>query len=87
MCQGIAGSGTRTYPRYMNWVFGAHFLWCNTLLSIEAVGRDLILPQVCMPDHVDSLKKDLTPLRCEWGMVAWDVGVERRKGGGTGVGI
>lgn len=36
---GAPGSGTRIYSWCINFIIGAHFLWCNTMLSLDKVGR------------------------------------------------
>lgn len=55
--------GARIYSQCLNWLFVAHFLWRDTLLSLDTVGRDLILPQSDVPDFVDSQWEALPSLR------------------------
>ena len=43
------GSGTRIYPYCLYWLFGTYFLWIDTLLSLDIVGRALYLPQSNVP--------------------------------------
>ena len=49
----------------MNWLSGAHFLWRDTLLSLDTGG--LGLPQLGMPDIVDSLMEAFPTVRTELG--------------------
>lgn len=49
----------------MNWHFGHHSLLWDNLLSLDTLGRDLVLPQLGPADFVDSPKEDLTPYE-EW---------------------
>lgn len=37
----------------MKWLFGAYSLWRDALLSLDTVGRALVLPQDDMTDFVD----------------------------------
>lgn len=39
----------------MRWHFGTHSLWLDALLSLEAVGKVLVPPQLNMLDFIDSL--------------------------------
>lgn len=59
---GAPGSGTRIYC----WLFGAHSFWWDALLNLDAGGSGLVLPQLDMPDFVDSSWEAI--LRSEWGM-------------------
>ena len=36
--RGAPSSGTRIYPWCVNWLFGAHSLWWDALLSLDAGG-------------------------------------------------
>lgn len=38
---GATDSGTRIYPYCLNWIFGVHFLWRATLLSLDNGGEGL----------------------------------------------
>ena len=50
---GVTGSGTSIYPQYMNWLFGAHSLWRDTLLSPDG-GEGLGPASSDVTDFVDS---------------------------------
>ena len=71
-------------PTALYWIFGAHFLWRDTLLSLDIVGRALVLPQSNVIDFVDFPWKTLPSLRSGWG-VGWG-GKVKGTGGGEGVG-
>ena len=60
---GATGSRTRIYLQCKNWLFGAHVIWRDTLLSLDAEGRDLVLPQVDIANFVDSSWEALSFLR------------------------
>ena len=61
----------------MNWLFGAHSLWGDTLLSLDTGERGLILPQLSIPDFIDSPTEALPLLRSESGgkLRKWDKNV------------
>ena len=66
ICWEASGSRTRIYPRHMNWLIGAHFLWWDTLLSLDTGGSGLVLSKlVCqtLPPW-----ETLHPLRSEYGL-------------------
>ena len=54
------GSRAKIYPWCMSWVFGAHSLWWDTLLSLDAAESGLALPQLGMPGLADSPLGGLT---------------------------
>lgn len=58
--------GARIYSQCLNWLFVAHFLWRDTLLSLDTVGRALVLPQSNVLDFVDSPWEVLSSLRSGW---------------------
>ena len=63
--------------------FGTHSLWRDSLHSLDIVGRVLVLPQSNVLDFVDSPRKSLPSLRCQWGL-RWGMGgrnVEGAEGG------
>ena len=51
---GATGSETKIFPYCMNWYFGAHSFWRDTLLSLDIAGRALVLPQSDVLGYVDS---------------------------------
>lgn len=82
-----AGSGSRTYPRGMNWLLGAHSLWWDSFLSFDTQGRGLVPPQLGMPDFVHSPRKEgLTPSEecMGWEGRKWR-GWEKEVGTGVGM--
>lgn len=79
-----------TYPGCMNWLFKAHSLWWDTLLTCdtEVLGEEgLILPQPGMSDFVDSSRGVLSTLRSGWRVVCGQVGCRKRGGRGADVGM
>ena len=73
------GSGTRIYPCCLYWLFGTHFLWRDTLLILNIVGRDLVLPQMNVLDFGDFLWEALPSLSSGMGVGGKLEGVEKRK--------
>ena len=51
---GDPGSETRIYLYCLFWHFGTHSLWRDTLLSLDIVGRILVMPQSNALDFADS---------------------------------
>ena len=51
---GATGSETRIYSYCLYWLFGTHSLWRDTLLSLDIVGRALVLTQSSVLHFVDS---------------------------------
>ena len=51
---GATGSETRIYSYCLYWLFGTHSLWRDTLLSLDIVGRALVLTQSNVLHFVDS---------------------------------
>lgn len=62
---GTLGSGTRFYPYYMSWLFEAHSLWCDGLLSLDR-RRELVLPQLNVPGFVKGLNLLRSVLGGRW---------------------
>ena len=60
------GSGTKIYSCCLNWLFGAHSLWRDILLSLDIVGRALVLPQ---SDVLDLLTAHGKP----YPLLGWEV--------------
>lgn len=54
VCSTAPSSGTRTCPWCMSWLFGTYSLRCDALPSRDAVGMNLVLPQLDLPCFVDS---------------------------------
>lgn len=50
---GSNGSGTRIYSLCRKWHFGFHFLWRDTLLSLDRGKWGLVLSQLDIPEFVD----------------------------------
>lgn len=67
----------------MNWLFGSHPLWWDTLLILDTAGRGLVLPQLGLPDFVDSPREVLHPLRSGWGWSQGEVAGQERGERGT----
>lgn len=63
----------------MKRLLGAHFLWWDTFLSPDTVGKDLVLPQLGVQDFVDSPTKERLTSSEELMGVGWG-------GGGMGEG-
>ena len=80
------GSGTRIYYQCLNWLFGAHSFQSDALLSLDIVGRALVLLQTDVSDFVDSPWKALSSLRSGQGQGGgWWGRVEEGEGMGTGI--
>ena len=62
------GSETTVYPYCLFWLFGTHSLWRDTLLSLDIVGRALVLPQSDVLDFVCSPWEALSSLRSDLGV-------------------
>lgn len=55
----------------MTRLFGAYSLWLDALLNLDAARRDLVLPQLGIPEFLEALPSLRS--ECDWG---WDdVGV------------
>lgn len=65
---GASGCGTRIYPWCTSWLFGAHSLGWNALLSLDIAGRDLVLPQLTLPGFSGSPWEAIPFLRSERGV-------------------
>ena len=65
---GATGSETRIYSYCLYWLFGTHSLWRDTLLSLDIVGRAVVLSQSNALDFVDFPWEALPSLRSEWGV-------------------
>lgn len=57
------------------------FLWWDAMVTLNARDKDLVLPQLNVPDLVDSLWKTLLFGSSGWGWVVWEA---RGPGGGKG---
>lgn len=44
----------------MNWLFGTHLLWWDTLFSLDTVWKGMILHQLGKPDFFDSPRETLS---------------------------
>lgn len=62
------GSETRTYSSVHELDFGAHLLWQDTMFSLGRGMRGLVLPQLGIPEVVDSSREVLLILKCGLGM-------------------
>lgn len=49
---GATRSGTRIYPHCLNWLLRAHSPRRETVLSLDIVGKTLVLPQRDMLDFI-----------------------------------
>ena len=78
---GATGSGARIYPYCLYWLFGAHSLWRDTLLSLDIEGRTLVLPQSDIQYFVDSPWEALPSWRRGWGVRGKESGGDRKRGG------
>lgn len=54
---GPPGTWTTIYHWWMSWLFRAHPIRRYTLLSLDAVGRALVLPQLHVPGFANSHEK------------------------------
>lgn len=78
---GATSNGIKIYPYYKNWLFEAHSLWRDTLLSLDTGGRSLVLPQSDVTDSVDLPWESFPSGRVDGG---WGGDKVRRVGGKAG---
>lgn len=66
---GITGSRIRIYSWCINQLVGAYSLWWDAMFRLNAGGRDLILPQLNVPQLVDYPSEALLIEKSGWEVV------------------
>lgn len=67
-------------PYWLSWFFKTHSLRSDALLSLDIVGKTLVLPKRTVLDFVDTPWETLPSLRRGLGVGWWEGGVSRRRG-------